>query len=166
MEIMKPKLIFIGGPPGVGKTSVANELCLRLRNSVWIEGDDLWRMNPFTVNERTVLMVERNVGCVLRSFLETGFSYIVLTWVLHRNEIIQSLLDHISSHEFDFHHFTLICDEDELKARLAEDANRITDPHLALNRLEQARQVTSDHIDTNCKNPQEVAARLYTLISE
>jgi broad-specificity NMP kinase len=163
---MKPKLIFIGGPPGVGKTSVAKELYLRLRNSVWIEGDDLWRMNPFTVDERIIRMVERNISCVLHSFLETGFSYIVLTWVLHRNEIEQSLLDRISNYDFDFHHFTLLCDEDTLMARLAKDADRTTNQDLALNRLEQARQVTSNHIDTCGKCPEEIATWLYSLLAE
>ena len=163
---MKSTLIFIGGPPGVGKTSVAKELCLRLRNSAWIEGDDLWRMNPFTVDERTIRMVERNIDCVLRSFLETGFSYIVLTWVLHRNEIARSLLDRIRDHDFDFHHYTLLCDEDTLMARLAKDTDRTTDPDLALNRLDQARRVTSTHIDTSGKSPEEIATWLYSLLAE
>ncbi|UCG60744.1 MAG: AAA family ATPase [Candidatus Zixiibacteriota bacterium] len=111
---MKPKLIFIGGPPGVGKSSVARELCRHLENSVRVEGDELWRMNPFTVDERTIPMVERNICFVLRSFLETGFSYIILTWVLHQNEIEQSLLDGIGNHDFDFRHFTLLRDKDTL----------------------------------------------------
>lgn len=163
---MRPTLIFIGGPPGVGKTSVAKELCLRLLNSVWIEGDDLWRMNPFILNERTIDMVERNIACLLRSFLRSGFSYIVLTWVLHRNEIVRSLLDRIKDHDFDFHHYTLMCAEDTLMARLAKDIDRTTDPDLALRRLDQAREVTSSHIDTCGKRPEEIATSLYTLLTE
>jgi broad-specificity NMP kinase len=163
---MKPKLIFIGGPPGVGKTSVARELYASLRNSAWLEGDDLWRMNPFTVNKRTVRMVERNIGCVLRSFLEVGFSHIILTWVLHREEIVHSLLDHISDHEFDFCHFTLLCDEATLLDRLTRDTDRTTTPDLARKRLNQTRQVASTHIDTSGRCPAEVAAQLCSLSTD
>ena len=163
---MKPTLIFIGGPPGVGKTSVAKELCLRLRNSIWIEGDDLWRMNPLTVNKRTIHMFKRNIACLLRSFLESGFSYIVFTWVLHRDEIVRSLFDCIKDHDFEFHHYTLMCDEDTLMVRLAKDTGRTTDPDLALHRLDQVRQVTSSHIDTCGRRPEEIAESLYTLLTE
>ena len=54
-------LVFIGGAPGVGKSTVANELLSRAGNSVWLDGDDLWRVQPFIVNEVTKDMVEKNM---------------------------------------------------------------------------------------------------------
>ncbi len=77
------KLIFVGGAPEVGKSAVMRELLTQLDGAVWLDADDVWRMHPFIVSDATKSMVERNIQFVLRSFLESGFSYIFLTWVLH-----------------------------------------------------------------------------------
>ncbi|MBA3031115.1 MAG: AAA family ATPase [Desulfobacteraceae bacterium] len=45
----KQKLIFIGGPPGVGKTTVTRLVLGELNHSIRVDGDELWfHMNPFT----------------------------------------------------------------------------------------------------------------------
>jgi predicted ABC-type ATPase len=85
------KLVFVGGAPGVGKSSVARELLARLRECVWLDGDDLWRMHPFVVNDTATNMVEHNIQSVLLSFIRTGFSVVIFTWVLHDKAIIDRL---------------------------------------------------------------------------
>ena len=42
----KTRLILIGGPQGVGKTAGARELFSGFSGSAWLDGDDVWRMNP------------------------------------------------------------------------------------------------------------------------
>jgi len=161
---MSSKLVFIGGPPGVGKTTVAKELFSTLDDSVWLDGDDLWRMHPFVVTEATKQMVERNIEFVLRSFLDTGFSYVLLTWVLHYTRIVERLLAGLGGFDFEFLHFTLKCDETTLTERLASDRNRATEVELAFRRLHQCSRVPSVKVDTVGKRPAEIAEELMYLI--
>ena len=76
---MRPKLIFITGAPGTGKTEVARGLFNRLPNSAWLDGDDVWRMNPFTVDDTTIALAHSNVGAVLRNYLAAGFSHVIFS---------------------------------------------------------------------------------------
>ena len=61
---MSIKLIFIGGASGIGKSTVTVLLLKNLKNCVLLDGDDLWRMNPFKVDENSKAMVEKNIRFV------------------------------------------------------------------------------------------------------
>ena len=161
---MNKKLIFIGGAPGIGKSTVAGLLLKDLDNGVWLDGDDLWRMNPFLVDENTKAMVEKNIVFVLNSFLKEHFSYILFTWILHSDSIKDLILSGLGQADFDFMHFTLICDEKTLKERLSIDVQRSTDHSLAIKRLEQSINGKSLKIDTVNKTPSEIATILINRI--
>jgi len=154
---MKSKLIFIGGAPGVGKTIVTRYLFKELDNAVWLDGDDVWRMNPFIVNTETKTMVEKNIKFVLNSFIQARFPYVLFTWVLHTDSIINGLLEGLNRSGYDFHNFTLKCDENTLKKRISNDTGRTTELLLALERLKQTETVNSTKIDTADKKPFETA---------
>ena len=155
---MSNKLIFIGGAPGIGKSTVAGLLLKDLENCVWLDGDDLWRMNPFIVDDKTKAMVEKNISFVLDSFIQAQFSYILFTWVLHMDSIADVILSGIDQSGYDFRHYTLICDEESLKERLSIDVDRTTDHALAIKRLKQSKNGKSVKIDTFDKTPFELAA--------
>ncbi len=154
---MANRLIFIGGPPGVGKSTVAKILLDRLENSIWLDGDDVWRMNPFTVNEVTKAMVTNNIQYVLNSFISAQFSFVLFTWVLHLNSIVDSIIDHINLRGYEFFHVTLTCDDSVLKDRITSDKGRTTTISLALDRLEKARSVKSEIIDSTNKSVFDIA---------
>ena len=44
---MIPKLILIGGEAWTGKSTCADRLFRRLDNSAWLDGDDVWCVNPW-----------------------------------------------------------------------------------------------------------------------
>jgi len=157
---MSKTLIFIGGAPGIGKSTVAGLLLNDLEDCVWLDGDDLWRMNPFIVDDHTKIMVEKNIIFVLNSFIQERFSYIIFTWVLHIDSIIDTILSGIDQFDLDIFHYTLICDEKTLKGRLSMDADRTTDTSLALKRLRESKNVKSSKIDTVNKTPFEIASIL------
>lgn len=89
-----------------------------------------------------------------------SFTYILFSWVLHRDDIVVRLLEQLDDLHFDFLHFTLTCDTTTLLERIAIDSDRTTDPDLALKRLEQSHVVKSIHVDTNIKKAALVAAEL------
>ena len=158
------KLIFIGGAPSVGKSTVARRLLVRLDHAAWLNGDDLWRMHPFIVNQDTTSMVEGNIQSVLGSFVAAGFSYVLFTWVLHDQSIIDKLLNGITDTAFQFSLFTLVCDEETLKSRLTSDALRCTDTALALQRLQQTLTLASRKIDTTGQTPEVIVEEIMGLI--
>lgn len=162
---MRPTLIFIGGPPGVGKTTVSRLLLSRLSNGAWLDGDDVWRMNPFVVNDSNKRMVERNILFVLRSFLENGFRYVLLTWVLHDQSIVDRLLKGLRDLEFEFRSFTLTCSDSELTSRLETDSSKRRDVRLALDRLCQSRELDTTGIDTTDRRVEEVVEEILAKIS-
>lgn len=67
-------LYLIGGTMGVGKTTVCRELNARLPNSVFLDGDWCWCMDPFRVNDETKAMVMDNICHLLNNFLNAPLS--------------------------------------------------------------------------------------------
>lgn len=154
------KLILIGGAPGIGKSTVARLLMNQLPNSAWLDGDDVWRMNPFRVDAVTTAMVQHNIAYVLRGFIEAGFSYAILSWVMHRQIIIDQLLDSLQGLSFQALVCTLVCSPAALAERHRGDPARSDISQLALDRLEQSRQLKTLQIDTDGLSAGEVAARI------
>ncbi len=59
---MKKKLFIVNGAMGVGKTTTCKELSKKLQNSVWLDGDWCWMIDPFVVNEENKRMVINNIN--------------------------------------------------------------------------------------------------------
>ena len=55
------KLIIINGIMGAGKSTVNDLLLKETANSIYLDGDWCWNMNPFTVNEENIEMVLKNI---------------------------------------------------------------------------------------------------------
>lgn len=64
-----------------------------LINSVWLDGDWCWMMNPFTVSDENKNMVINNITHLLRSFLtNSSFQYVIFNWVIHYEDIFNLIL--------------------------------------------------------------------------
>lgn len=117
----KTRLIFINGTMGAGKTTVCRLLQQKLPANVFLDGDDLWNMQPFLVNAATKNMVLNNIGAVLENFLSSGqFDNALFCWVMHEREIADGILSRLHT-PFDFRFFTLTCEQAALAARLERD---------------------------------------------
>ena len=107
---------------GVGKTAVSKQLNGMLEHSVFLDGDWCWDMNPFVVNEENKEMVLNNITYLLRSFLNNStFHYVIFCWVIHTEEIMQSILNNLYDCKFSLHRFTLMCSPDILCSRIEQD---------------------------------------------
>jgi hypothetical protein len=153
------KLIIINGTMGIGKTTVGRLLFTSLQNCAYLDGDAVWQINPFAVTDRTKVIVEKNIPFVLRSYFEAGYDYVILTWVMHRQEIIDTILAPLRDLHFDIQIFTLVADDEVAVARaLARDGQDKRDPAGVLDRLHQSRQLQTNQIDTTCQTAEETVA--------
>ncbi len=159
------KLVIVNGAPGVGKSTVAELVFSKLCNAAFLDGDDVWRIRPFEVNDRTKAIVGKNIPVVLRSYLEAGYEYVLLAWVMHRQEIIEAVLEALSDLEFELHVFTLVADEETLSQRWRSRAGEQTVPELVADRLRQSRRLPTTQIDTTGLEPDEVADRILASIA-
>lgn len=116
------RLYFIGGPMGVGKTTVGLILRDKLPNSVFLNGDWCWDMSPFQVTEETKKLVIDNICCLLGNFLGcTVFENIIFCWVLHEQRIIDEILSRLDLSGCEVKNISLVCSGDALAARLEKD---------------------------------------------
>lgn len=116
------KLIMINGTMGVGKTSVSTELLKMLTPGVYLDGDWCWYMHPFEVTEETKKMVLDNITYLLRNFLSCSqYSYVIFSWVMHEESILDWIVDGLTGLEFELHKFSLVCTESALTERLQKD---------------------------------------------
>lgn len=147
------KLIIINGTMGVGKTATSRELNKKLNNSVWLDGDWCWMMNPFTVNDENKNMVIKNITYLLRNFLiNSSYEYVIFDWVIHYEDIFNLLLQPLSDLEFEVIKITLLCSEEKLKKRILNDVKlNLRDGKelsTSLERLELYKTMNTVKIDT------------------
>lgn len=119
------KFFLIGGTMGVGKTTVCQQLKVRLPNSVLLDGDWCWDADPFQVTEETKRMVLDNICHVLNNFLHcTAYDTVIFCWVMHRQEIIDAILRSLDTGGWDVKCLSLVADEAALRERLEADIAR------------------------------------------
>ncbi|MCY6958326.1 AAA family ATPase [Clostridium brassicae] len=150
---MVKKLIIINGTMGVGKTATSRELNKKLNNSVWLDGDWCWMMNPFTVNDENKNMVVNNIIYLLRNFLNnSSFEYVIFNWVIHYEDIFNLVLQPLSDLEFEVIKITLICSKETLNKRIINDVQfNLRDGkelNTSLQRLELYKSMNTIKIDT------------------
>ena len=158
------KLLLLGGPPAVGKTTVAPLLAERLAPSAWLDADDVWRIFPFEVTDRTRALVEANVVHVLRGFIEARYEYVLLTWALHREDLIQRLLAPLAAATKTAHVIHLVADPSVLQARLEAEPERGRSPARAHDRSARIATLPYPKVDTSQLTPQEVAERILRML--
>ena len=115
-------LYMIGGPMGVGKTAVCQALKAQLNKSVFLDGDWCWDMHPFAVTEETKAMVMDNIVHLLTGFIRCSeIEHVIFGWVMHEQEIMDSILRKLPLEDCHVHAISLVCSEDVLRARLQRD---------------------------------------------
>lgn len=152
------KLIMITGEAWTGKTTSARHLYQELNNSAWLDGDDVWRVNPFSCEDERLRNSDYSMAFVLDNYLKSKFDYVVFSSiVLCDKDILERILNLITYKEYEFVFFTLYSTEDVLKERARIRDSNIDPQFLLLKQsLEESPKYKSIFIDTSYKTPDEI----------
>ncbi|MGM9657735.1 MAG: AAA family ATPase [Eubacteriales bacterium] len=164
------RLYIIGGTMGSGKTTVSEIIKNKLDNSVFLDGDWCWDSHPFTVTEETKRMVLDNICFLLNQFIRcSAYRNIIFCWVLHRQSITDTILAGVDTSDCTVITVSLICGEEELRARLMKDVSegkRSPDViERSIARLPCYSEPDTVKIDTNGKSPEEIADEIISLLN-
>ena len=164
---MTKTLYLIGGPMGVGKTTVCRELNRMLPASVMLDGDWCWCADPFQVTEETKGMVLDGICHLLGNFLRcSAYENVILCWVMHERAIIDEILSRLPIEECgaEVRTVSLVAHEDDLRRRIEGDVRAGVRDKGAIARslsyLPRYRHLDTELMDTTGITPREVAARI------
>jgi len=164
-------LIIINGTMGVGKTATCEKLNRELNNSVWLDGDWCWMMDPFVVNDETKNMVIDNITHNLRNFLRTShIENIVFNWVIDKEEIFKDILEKLVVVEFNLYKITLTCSDELLIKRIEGDikkGKRDKDClERSLQRQNSYKTLNTIKIDTDNKTIDDVSKLICNIVGQ
>src|SRR5262249_25699917 len=145
------RLVLLGGPPGVGKSTVVGLLRGRFPNSAVLDADDFASLP--------------DVVAALRECFETGSELVVLAWVFARAALYQPVLGSLSDlaeRSFILH---LVASPAELERRLAARGDLETLAY-ARDRLALIEALPFARIDTSRLGAAEAAERVAKAIEE
>jgi adenylate kinase family enzyme len=165
------KLILLNGTMGAGKTAISKELLKLLQQSVFLDGDWCWNMNPFLVNEETKQMVLKNICFLLNSFINcSAYKYIIFCWVMHQEEIINEILKHLNLENTKTYIFTLTLTEAALIQRLMNDINqnqRTPDVlERSIKRIGLYKKMNTSKIGVSSITPFQAAKQIAELVNQ
>lgn len=162
------KLYIIGGTMGIGKTTVCRELKRVLNNSVFLDGDWCWDMNPFVVNDETKSMVMDNICHTLNNFLRcSAYENIIFCWVMHEQKIIDEILFGLDLSRCSVHCISLICSEKALLDRLNKDIEKnLRSPDIierSVERIPLYEKLNTVKIDVSGKSVEDTVKEIIDL---
>lgn len=159
------RLYLIGGPMGVGKTTVCRELQKQLDRSVFLDGDWCWDASPFQVTEETKAMVTENICFLLNNFLRcSAYDHVIFCWVLHQQAILDGLLSRLDLNGCEVRAVSLTASPQALTARIEKDIRAGRRDVEALERslayLPLYGALDMEKLDVSRLTPAEAAERL------
>ena len=150
---------------GVGKTTVCQKLYNQLNGAVWLDGDWCWLMHPFIVSEENKQMVQDNINHILSNYLKnSSFTYVIFSWVIHQEEIFNSILNGLQEFEFEVYKITLICSRMELEKRMMQDGRAFENIKQSLARLDLYKNMDTLKIDTTNLTIDEIVGKICSII--
>lgn len=152
---------LIGGPMGIGKSTICNQLNQDLDYSVFLDGDWCWNMDPFVVNQDTKNMVLDNITHCLNNFIHTpGIENIIFCWVMHKQDIIDQIIQKLDTEGVDIHLISLICEKEELIKRMLIDRRDNQTIRKSLQYLELYKDLDTQKIDVTTLDVQKTIDKI------
>lgn len=159
------KVVLLGGPTGVGKTTALKLLEDRLPRSAILDADHVWRISQDLAVEGTRSIALSNVIGVIQGYVQAGCEVAILSWVFARPQLYEPVIDGLFDSVDSIHQLYLIASPEVLRQRLAnrQDSHRAD---YSISRLELINQLSYPKIDTTHLPPAEVADQIITHIGK
>lgn len=161
-------LYLIGGTMGIGKTTICQHLKMDLDKSVFLDGDWCWDANPFQATDETKAMVVQNICYLLNNFIHcSAYENIIFCWVMHKQSIIDGIINKLDTKNCDIKKISLIVDEKNLQSRLKPDVAKgirsddVIDRSVA--KIPMYQTLDTIKIDTNNKTVLEIVNEITAL---
>lgn len=146
---------------GIGKSTICNQLNQDLDHSVFLDGDWCWNMDPFVVNQDTKNMVLDNITHCLNNFIHTpGIENIIFCWVMHKQDIIDQIIQKLDTEGVDIHLISLICEKEELIKRMLIDRRDNQTIRKSLQYLELYKDLDTQKIDVTTLDVQKTIDKI------
>ena len=146
---------------GIGKSTICNQLNQDLDHSVFLDGDWCWNMDPFIVNQDTKNMVLDNITHCLNNFIHTpGIENIIFCWVMHKQDIIDQIIQKLDTEGVDIHLISLICEKEELIKRMLIDRRDNQTIRKSLQYLELYKDLDTQKIDVTTLDVQKTIDKM------
>lgn len=167
---MQKQLICIGGPMGVGKTTVCRQIQARLDHCVFLDGDWCWDAHPFINTPETRAMVMGNIRHLLDGFLGcTAYETVLFCWVFPSRDILPQLLSGLD-HAYRLYTLALVCPAPALAERLRGDVEAgLRQPDVierSLSRLPGYQALGWPLLDTGGLTPGQAADAALAMLRE
>lgn len=153
------KLIMVGGPAGVGKTTVCKELFQSTPHSAWLDGDWCWMVNPYPgKTDEQKRYAEETFGRILDGYMnDENTTSVFFSWLMHSDFMFDLVTKQISHKNYALYKIVLVCEDagvfvERMKrdGRRDEQVNGVVD-------MDAYRKIDACAIDVSKKTPLEVA---------
>lgn len=152
------QLIFINGPMGVGKSTVALHLSRMLHGCPRLCGDSCWKWHENPTDEEKEELFD-TIADKLSDLLEQSDEYVIFEWVMHEQYIIDEITSRLWF-DFDLRVFTLICTPEKLTERIKASGGDEAKVQRSLERLSHYSKMSHYTIDTTNLSAVQVAEKI------
>jgi hypothetical protein len=151
--------VLLGGPTGVGKSTVLSHLLDSIPRSATLDADDVWKVEAeLAVPENRAIAIANTVA-VMRGYFEAGCETGILSWVFAREALYGPVIEALEENVDSIQQIYLVADEKCLEDRLRKRGS-LDLLEYSLSRLRLIEELPFPRIDTSNLTPIEVAEEI------
>lgn len=123
--------------------------------------------NPFAWNDELISLTTQNITHMLRSYLScNALDFVIFSYGFHgpRQQIWETVLDHIRDISYQFSPITLICDQEEWITRMSGDGREVSRIQRALDTRPLYDSLPYPRIDTTRLTVQQTVSRILEIV--
>ncbi len=161
------RLVLLGGPVGVGKSTVMRALKKRIPKVGLVDADEIWCVSDDLSAQESRSYAHDNVNAVIAGYARAGVETCVVNWVFARKALYQPIVDEVGRLFDEVLQVYLIATPEILEVRIRQrwlqqgngfDVDDLT--RYALSRLQLIQALPFDKIDTSTLSVDQVAEAL------